>query len=80
MLTIVIFYHHSGSKYFRYYYQDRVQAQLSIYFPILISYEYFVTRMPRLLPGLFLLPKWLCAQNQRTDHYIIDSKPLAIRG
>jgi Transposase DDE domain len=78
MLTIVIFYHYSGSKCFRYYYQDWVQAQLSSYFPTLISYERFVARMPRLLPGLFLLLKWLCAQSQRTGYYIIDSKPLAV--
>lgn len=78
MLTILIFYHYSGSKCFRYYYQDWVQAQLSSYFPTLISYERFVARMPRLLPGLFLLLKWLCAQSQRTGYYVIDSKPLAV--
>lgn len=62
----------------RYYYQDWVQAQLSSYFPRLISYERFVARMPRLLPGLFLLLKWLCTQGQRTGFYIVDSKPLAV--
>ena len=78
MLAITIFYHHSGAKCFQYYYQDWVEAQLSSYFPKLISYERFVARMPRLLPGLFVLLKWLCSQGQRTGFYIVDSKPLAV--
>lgn len=52
--------------------------QLPTYFPKLISYERFVARMPRLLPGLFLLLKWLCAQSERTGFYIVDSKPLTV--
>ena len=83
MLTITIFYHHSGAKCFEYYYRDWVKTQLESYFPQLISYERFVAarrtvRMPRLLPGLFILLKWLCAQGQRTGFYIIDSKALAV--
>jgi hypothetical protein len=78
MLTIAIFYHYSGHKCFQYYYQDCVVMQLTDYFPNLISYERFVARMPRLLPGLFLLLKWLCGQSERTGFYIVDSKPLAV--
>lgn len=78
MLAITIFYHHSGAKCFQYYYQHWVEPQLADYFPNLISYERFVARLPRLLPGLFLLLKWLCAQSQRTGFYIIDSKALPV--
>jgi hypothetical protein len=78
MLAIVIFYHYSGAKCFQYYYQDWVEPLMKTYFPHLISYERFVARMPRLLPGLFVLLKWLCAQSQRTGFYIIDSKALAV--
>lgn len=78
MLAITIFYHYSGAKCFQYYYQNCVQMQLPTYFPQLISYERFVARTPRLLPGLFLLLKWLCAQSQRTGFYLVDSKPLAV--
>lgn len=78
MLAITIFYHHSGAKCFQYYYQHWVETQLQSYFPKLISYERFVARMPRLLPGLFLLLKWLCAQSRRTGFYIVDSKSLAV--
>ena len=52
--------------------------QLKTDFPNLISYERFVARMPRLVPGLFVLLKWLYAQSQRTGFYIVDSKPLAV--
>jgi hypothetical protein len=78
MMTIVIFYHYSGAKCFQYYYQHWVETQLIGYFPRLISYPRFVARMPRLVPGLFVLLKWLCGQSQRTGFYIIDSKPLAV--
>ena len=44
----------------------------------LICYDRFVARMPRLLPGLFLLPKWLFGQIACTGFYIIDSKALAV--
>jgi hypothetical protein len=78
MMTILVFYHHSGYKCFQYYYHSCVESQLKSYFPHLITYERFVARMPRLLPGLFLLLKWLCANSERTGFYIIDSKPLAV--
>lgn len=52
--------------------------QLSDYFPNLISYDRFLARMPRLLPGLFMLLKWLCGQSERTGFYIVDSKSLAV--
>jgi len=47
-------------------------------YPYLITYERFVAWMPRLLPGLFLLLKWLCANSECTGFYIINSKPLAV--
>lgn len=78
MRAITIFYHYWGYKCFQYYYQNCLQMQLATYFPNLISYERFVARMPRLLPGLFVLLKWLCGQSERTGFYIVDSKPLAV--
>lgn len=78
MLAITIFYHYSGAKCFEYYYRNCVEMQLGSYFPQLITYERFVARMPRLLPGLFVLLKWQCGQAKRTGFYIADSKPLAV--
>ena len=78
MMALTVFYHYSGYKCFQYYYYNCVQMQLNAYFPNLISYDRFVARMPRLLPGLFVLLKWLCGQSERTGFYIADSKPLAV--
>ncbi len=78
MLAITIFYHYSGAKCFEYYYRNCVEMQLGSYFPQLITYERFVARMPRLLPGLFVLLKWQCSQAKQTGFYIADSKPLAV--
>lgn len=78
MLAITIFYHYSGAKCFEYYYRNCVELQLLSYFPHLITYERFVARMPRLLPGLFVLLKWQVSQARRTGFYIADSKPLAV--
>ena len=78
LMTLTVFYHYSGYKCFQYYYQNCVQMQLSGYFPDLISYDRFIARMPRLLPGLFVLLKWLCGQSERTGFYIVDSKPLVV--
>lgn len=78
LLALFIFYHHSGYKCFEYYYLNFVQVHLTSYFPGLLAYERFVARIPRLLPGLFVLLKWLCGQSQRTGFYIVDSKPLAV--
>ena len=42
----------------KYYYRNCMEMQLGSYFPQLITYERFVARMTRLLPGLFILLKW----------------------
>ena len=78
MLTLVVYYHHSGYKCFEYFYRNCVQMHLTSYFPKLLTYERFVARTPRLLPGLLLLLKWLCGQSERTGFYVADSKPLAV--
>jgi len=78
LLTLTIFYHYSGAKCFEYYYRHCVEMQLRSYFPQLITYERFMAKMPRLLPGLYVLLKWQCSQAKRTGFYIADSKPLAV--
>ena len=66
------------SQMLEYYYRNCVEMQLGSYFPQLITYERFVARMTRLLPGLFILLKWQCSQAKRTGFFIADSKPLAV--
>lgn len=77
-LCLVIFYHYSGYKCFEYYYQRLVLTELKTYFPGLVSYERFVALLPRLLPGLWVLSRWLSGQSQRTGQYFADSKKLVV--
>lgn len=58
IMSIVIFYHHSGFKCFKYYYTQVVQRALSSYFPTAYSYPHFVAMMKRVNFPLFA---FLCA-------------------
>lgn len=78
MLTILIYYQHSGYKCFQYYYEDFVTTALQSYFPRQVSYPRFVALIPRLLPGLYLLLKWCTLLSRRTNCYFIDSKKLPV--
>lgn len=78
MMTLLVFYQMSGYKCFQYYYQHMVQHQLVSYFPVQVSYERFVTLLPRLLPGLYLFLQWQTRQSQRSGCYFIDSKKLPV--
>ncbi len=55
MLAIVIFYHHSGFKCFKYYYEQIIQKALRSYFPATYSYCRFIHRMQQLNFPLFVL-------------------------
>lgn len=58
MMAILVFYHHSGFRCFKYFYQQAVQGALKGYFPASYSYSRFVQLVPRLNLPLFV---WLCA-------------------
>ena len=53
MMSVVIFYHLSGMKCFKYYYQQCIQKHLSSYFPDTYSYNRFVHLMQKLNFPLF---------------------------
>ena len=38
IITILVYYHHSGYKNFQYYYQRLVEPQMQTYFPPLVTY------------------------------------------
>ncbi len=78
MLTILVYYHHSGYKNFQYYYQRLVEPMMKTYFPRLISYQRFIDLIPRQIPLLHLLSKCLCLLNKRTGCYFADSKKLPV--
>jgi hypothetical protein len=78
LLTVLVFYHFSGYKCFEYYYHQLLEKELQSYFPHQISYERFIARLPRLLPGLYVFLKWRTLLSQRTGTYFIDSKKLPV--
>ena len=42
VMTIIVHFHQSNYRYFKYYYQKYVQEYLKDYFPNLVSYNRFV--------------------------------------
>jgi hypothetical protein len=53
MMSIVIYYHHSGFKCFKYYYECIIEKVLKSYFPKSYSYARFINLMKRLNFSLF---------------------------
>jgi len=78
VLTILIFYHDSQYKCFKYYYTDMVQMRLKSYFPNTVSYKRLLTIISRCIPHLCILAKKRCAQSEATQRYFIDSKKLPV--
>lgn len=78
LITLVVYYHHSGYKNFQYYYQRLVLATMKPYFPRLVSYQRLIDLLPRLVVVLHVLTKYLCLLNKRTGCYFADSKKLPV--
>ena len=57
LMTIAVFFHSSGYKTFKQYYLHIVLAQLTPFFPNLVSYKHFNKLMKRLIFPLFVLQK-----------------------
>lgn len=77
IMTICIFYHHSGFKCFEYYYRKLIQTSLKSYFPQAVSYERFVALMPRSMLLLFLYVNFYRC-GLRSGIYYADSKKLPV--
>ncbi len=54
IMTITIFFHLSGYRCFKWYYQKYIIGQMSAFFPHLLSYNRFVEIMPSILAPLTL--------------------------
>lgn len=78
IVTILVYYHHSGYKNFQYYYQRLVEPQMRTYFPDLVSYQRFIDLLPRQVVTLHVLTKYLCLLGKRTGCYFADSKKLPV--
>lgn len=78
MLTILIFYHHSGYKCFEYYYNRCVLKDLRDAFPKVPSYTRFVQLIPRCLRLLYWMGQVCGRLAQPTGTYFVDSKKLPV--
>lgn len=78
IITILVYYHHSGYKNFQYYYQRLVLPQMHTHFPELVSYQRFIDLIPRQVATLHVLTKWLCLLSKQTGYYFADSKKLPV--
>lgn len=77
IMTIVIYYHLSGMKCFKYYYQSIIKGYLKSYFTNSYTYENFVTKMQCVASYL-----WLFLQGMRlsfpTEANYIDATKLVV--
>lgn len=78
IMTLLIFYHHSGYKCFQYYYEECVLSELRPFFSGAVSYQRFVELIPRVAVPLYLFCQWRCLRAQKTGIYFADSKKLPV--
>lgn len=76
MLTIVICYHMSGYKCFKYFYQCDIEIKHHSAFKEVLSYNRFVQIMPRLTAPLCLMMHFL--RGEETGVYFIDSTTMPV--
>jgi hypothetical protein len=74
IMTIIIFYHLSGFKCFKYYYNRFVCQNLNSHFPGLVSYNRFIELMPRFYMKLFFFTKVFCTVPSDEINYIDSAK------
>lgn len=77
MMSIVIFYHHSGFKCFKYYYECVIQGTLKSYFPRTYSYSRFVNLQQRLNFPLFAFLS-ACRLAGTTQGNFVDATKLIV--
>ena len=76
-MTILIYYHLSPYKNLKAYFTRHVCTDLRRDFPDLVSYDRFITLIPRTLIPLMLYLADRCRRSLRTGIYYIDSTPIA---
>ena len=77
MVTILILYHQSPCKNFKYFYLSYLQLYKSE-FPSLVSYSRFIQLKPRSLIYLTSFVNCFCHISQRTGIAYMDSSSLAV--
>ena len=77
ILTIILLYHQSPCKNFKYFYLSYLQLYKSE-FPNLVSYEQFVILKPRIIMNLALLLDWLISCSKQTGISFVDATSINI--
>lgn len=77
LMAIVVFYHYSGFRCMKWYYEAGVRGALRSYFPRAFSYSHFVNSM-RLVYQELVLFLFLCCMRQPTEANYVDSKSLKV--
>jgi len=77
MMAIVIFYHYSGFKCFKWYYNIAIKNILKSYFPSTYSYNRFIELMEELNVFMVFFMA-TCKLSAPTDSNYIDSKKLVV--
>lgn len=77
MLTILLLYHQSPCKNFKFFYVSYLQLYQAE-FPKLVSYNRFIQLKPRTLIYLVVFVQWFCDQSEKTGISYIDSSSLAV--
>ena len=76
-MKIAVFFHSSGYKTFKQYYLHIVLAQLTPFFPNLVSYKHFNKLIKRLIFPLFVLQK--SCSGKMEGIAFVDSTILSVR-
>jgi hypothetical protein len=76
-MTIILLFHHSGYRCFKWYYKDYVCVHMRTYFPNPVSYNRFVELMSLSLLPLLVYTK-LFRRGRCTGISFIDSTPLKV--
>ncbi len=77
MMSILIFYHHSGMKCFKYYYNRIVKTLMKSHFPLLVSYNRFIELIPRYMTHLWVFLNSV-RMGEQTGFAYMDSKKLTV--
>lgn len=77
IMTIVIFYHLSGYKCFKYFYLNHIIKNYKSYFPKIVSYNRFIELMPKTIVPLLYFLKYN-RMSECTGISYIDSTKIAV--
>lgn len=76
MITLLVYYHQSGYRTFKWFYQNQVQKHWQSAFPGLLSYHRFIELIPQIMGPLTAFMQSRCGTSQGIA--FIDSTSLRV--